>query len=103
MTGGAATGPFRFWSIVVLGMNSNGPWVCKLLVFSVAGETESIVIVCFDELGSAGSSVRIMTIKAENPGIKMAVLLKVEPLLMLRFGMGLRISPGPRLKLVIAG
>ena len=87
----------------MLGMNSDGPWVCKLLVFSVAGETESIVIVCFDELGSTRSTMGIVTIKTVNPGIKMAALLKVEPLLVLGFGMGLRISPSSRLKLVIAG
>ena len=103
MTGGASAGSSGFWGIVVLGMNSDGPWVCKSLVFAVARETESIVMVSFDELGSTRASVRIVTIKAENPGVKMPTLLKVEPLLMLGFGMGLRISPSARLKLVIAG
>lgn len=103
MTGGASAGSSGFWSVVVLGMNSDGPWVCESLVFAVARKTERIVIVSFDELGSARSSVRIVTIKTVNPGVKMAALLKVEPLLVLRFGMGSRISPGPGLKLVIAG
>jgi len=87
----------------VLGMNPDGPWVCKFLVFAVARETERIVMVGFDELGSTRSSMGIVTIKTVNPGIKMAALLKVEPLLMLGFGMGLRISPSSRFKLVIIG
>ena len=87
----------------MLGMNSDGPRVCKSLVFAVARETERIVMVSFDELGSTRASVRIMTIKAENPGVRMATLLKVEPLLMMGFRMGLRISPDSGLKLVIVG
>jgi len=87
----------------VFGMNSDGPWVCKSLVFVVARETESIVMVSLDELGSTGSSMGIVTIKTVNPGIKVAALLKVEPLLMLGFGMRLRVPPGSRFKLVIAG
>ena len=87
----------------MLGMNSDGPWVCKSLVFAVARETERIVMVSFDELGSARSSMRIVTIKTKNPGIKMAALLKIQPLLVLGFGMGLRVSPGSRFKLVIIG
>jgi hypothetical protein len=102
MTGGTTAGSSGFWSIVVLGMNSDGPWVCKFLVFAVAREAERIVMVSFDELGSARSSVRIVTIKTVNPGIKMATLLKIEPLLMLGFGMRLRVPPDSRFKLVIA-
>ena len=87
----------------MLGMNSDGPRVCESLVFAVARKAERIVIVSFDELGSARSSVRIVTIKTVNPGVKMAALLKVEPLLVLRFGMRSRISPGSRFKLIITG
>ncbi len=103
MAEGATAGSSGFRSVVVLCMNSDGPRVCKFLVLAVAGETESIVMVGFDELGSARSSMGIVTIKTVNPGIKMAALLKVEPLLMLGFGMGLRVSPGSRFKLVIGG
>ena len=85
MTGGTSAGSSGFWGIVVLGMNSDGPWVCKSLVFAVARETERIVMVGFDELGSTRPPMGIVTIKTVNPGIKMAALLKVEPLLMLGF------------------
>ena len=87
----------------MLGMNSDGPWVCEFLVFAVARETERIVMVGLDKLGSARPTMGIVTIKTVNPGIEMAALLKIEPLLMLGFGMGLRISPGSRFKLVIIG
>ena len=87
----------------MLGMNSDGPRICKLLILAVARETERIVMVGFDELRSARSSMRVVAIKTENPGIKVAALLKIKPLLVLGFGMGLRISPSSRLKLVIVG
>jgi hypothetical protein len=47
--------------------------------------------------------MRIVTIKAEDPGIEMAALLEIEPLLVVGLGMGLRISPEPGLKLIIIG
>ena len=72
-------------------------------MFTVAGETEGVIIVGFDKLRLTWPSMGIVTIKTENPCIKVAALLKIEPLLMLRFGMGLRISPSSRFKLVIAG
>jgi hypothetical protein len=103
MAGGASAGSSGLWSIVVLGMDPDGPRIGKLFVFAMAGEAESIIIVCFDQLGSTGSSMGIMAIKAEDPRIKMATLLKVEPLLMMGFRMGFRISPDSRLKLVIVG
>jgi hypothetical protein len=84
-------------------MDPDGPWVCEFLVFAVARKTERIVIVRFDELGSARSPVRIVTIKTVNPCKKVATLLKIEPLLMLGFGMRSRISPGSRFKLIISG
>ena len=103
MTGGAAAGSSGLRSVVVFGVDPDSPWIGKLLMFSVAGETEGIVIVSFDELGSARSSVRIVTIKTVNASVKMAALLKVEPLLVLRFGMRSRISPGSWFKLIITG
>jgi hypothetical protein len=45
----------------------------------------------------------IVTIKADDPRIKMTALLKVEPLLVMGFRMGLGVSPDSRLKLVIVG
>ena len=87
----------------MFGMNPDGPWSGKLLMSTVAGETEGVIIVCFDKLRLTGPSMGIVTIKTVNPGIKVAALLEVEPLLMLGFGMGLRISPGSRFKLVIVG
>ena len=103
MAGGASAGSPGLWSIVVLGMDPDGPSIGKLFVFAMAGEAEIVVVICFGQLGSTGPSMGNMTIKAEDPGIEMSTLLKVEPLLMMRFRMGLRISPDSRLKLVRVG
>jgi hypothetical protein len=103
MAGGTSARPSGLWSIVVLGMDPDGPGIGKPFVFAMAGEAEVVVVVGFDQLGSTGPSMGIMTIKAEDPRIEMTTLLKVEPLLMMGFGMGLGISPDARLKLVIAG
>ena len=103
MTGGASAGSPRFWRIVVFGVDPDGPSIGKLFIFSVAGEAEVVVVIGFGQLGSAGSSMGIVTIKTENPGIEMTALLKIEPLLVVGLGMGLRISPESRLKLVIVG
>src|SRR4030042_2070208 len=103
MAGGAAAGSPGFRRIVVLGMDPDGPGSGKLFVFAVAGEAEIIVVIGFGQLGSTGPSMGDMTIKAEDPRIEMTTLLKVEPLLMMGFRMGLRISPDSRLKLVIVG
>jgi len=85
----------------VLGMDPDGPRIGKFFVFAMAGEAESIVMVGFDELGSTRSSVGIVTVKTENPGVIVGALLKVKPLLMMGFGMGLWIPPDSRLELVI--
>jgi hypothetical protein len=45
----------------------------------------------------------IMTIEAEDPRIIMTALLEIEPLLVMGFGMGLRISPDTGFKLIIVG
>src|SRR4030043_143067 len=103
MAGGATAGSPGFRRIVVLGMDPDGPGSGKLFVFAVAGEAEIIVMIGFGQLGSTGPSMGDMTIKAEDPRIEMTTLLKVEPLLMMGFRMGLRISPDSRLKLVIVG
>ena len=85
----------------MFGMDPDGPWIGKLLVFAVAGETEVVVVICLGQLGSTGPAMGIMTIEAEDPRIEMTTLLEVEPLLVMGLGMGLRISPESRLKLVI--
>jgi hypothetical protein len=103
MAGGASTGSPGFWRIVVFGVDPDGPSIGKLFIFSVAGETEVVIVIGFGQLGSTGPSVGIVTIKAEDPSIEMTTLLKVEPLLVMGLGMGLRISPESRLKLVIVG
>ena len=87
----------------MLGMDPDGPGISKFLVFPVAGKAEIIIIVCFDQLRATGPSVGIVTIKAENACKKMTALLKVEPLLMMRFGMGFQVSPDSWLKLIIVG
>src|SRR4030042_2614493 len=103
MTGGTSAGPSGLRSIVVLGMDPDDPRIGKFFVFAMAGKTEGIIMICFSQLGSTGPSMRIMAIEAENPCVKMPALLKVEPLLMMGFRMGLGISPDSRLKLVIVG
>ena len=87
----------------MFGVDPDGPRIGKLLIFSVTGETEVVVVISFGQLGSAGSSMGIVTIKTENFGIEMAALLKVKPLLVVGLGMGLRISPESRFELVIVG
>lgn len=87
----------------MLGMDPDGPGIGKSFVFAMAGKAKVVVVIGFDQLGSTGPSVRVMAIKAEDPGIKMATPLKVEPLLMMGFRMGLRVPPDSRLKLVIVG
>jgi hypothetical protein len=87
----------------MLGMDPDGPGIGKLFVLAVAGETEVVVVIGFGQLGPAGSAMGNMAIKAVNLRIEVTALLKVEPLLMMGFGMSLRISPQTRFELVIAG
>ena len=103
MAKGTSAGSSSLRSIVVLGMDPDGPRISKLFVFAMTGEAEVVVVICFDQLGSTGPSMWIMTIKAQDAGIEVTTLLEVEPLLMMGFGMGLGISPDSRLKLVIVG
>jgi hypothetical protein len=103
MAGGASTGFPCFWSIVVLGMDPDGPSISKLFVFAMARKAEVVIVIRFSQLGSTGPPMWIMAVKAEDPRIEMATLLKVEPLLMMGFRMSSRISPDSRFKLVIVG
>jgi hypothetical protein len=103
MTGGASAGSPGLRGIVVLGMDPDGPRVGKLLVFTMTRQAKVVVVIGLGQLGPTGPSMGIMTIETEDPCIKMAALLKVEPLLMMGFRMGLRISPDSGLKLVIVG
>ena len=103
MTGGASAGSPGLRGIVVLGMDPDGPRVGKLLVFAMTGETKIVVVIGLGQLGWTWPSMRIVTIEAQDPCIEMTALLKIEPLLVMGFGMGLRISPDSRLKLVIIG
>jgi hypothetical protein len=84
-------------------MDSDGPGVGELFIFAMTGETEIVVVIGFGQLGSTGPPMGIMAIKAEDPCIEMTALLKIEPLLVMRFRVGLRISPQSRLKLIILG
>ena len=83
MTGGATTRSRGLRRIIVLGMDPDGVRVGKLLVFAMAGEAEVVVVIGFGQLGSTGPSMGIVAIKAENAGIEMVTLLKVQPLLMM--------------------
>ena len=101
MARGTSAGSSGLRGIVVLGMDPDGPGIGKLLVFAMTGEAKVVIVICLGQLGSTGSSMGIMTIETENPCIEMTALLEVEPLLVVGLGMGLRISPESRLKLVI--
>jgi hypothetical protein len=82
-------------------MNPDGPGIGKLFIFAVAGEAEVVVVIGLGQLRPAGSPMRIMTVKTEDPCIKMTAFLNVEPLLMMGFRMGLRISPDSGLELIV--
>ncbi len=103
MTGGASTGSPGFRCIIVLGMDPDGPRVSKLFFLAVTGKAKVVIVIGLGQLGSAGPSMGNVTIKAQNPGIKMAALLKVEPLLVMGFRMGLWISPDSGPELIIVG
>jgi hypothetical protein len=103
MAGRASTGSPGLRRIVVLGMDPDDPGIGKPFVFPMTGKAEGIVVIGFGQLGSTGPSMGVVTIEAENLCIEMPTLLKVQPLLMMGFRMGLRISPDSRLKLVIVG
>ncbi len=103
MTGGAPAGSLGLWSIVVLGVDPDGPGTGILVVFAVAGKADVVVVIGLGKLRTTGPAMGIMTIEAEDPRIEMPTLLKVEPLLVMGFGMSSRVSPDSRLKLVIVG
>ena len=103
MTGSTTTRSQSLRRIIVLGMDPDDIGVSKLPVFAMAGKTEIVVVISFGQLGSTGSSMGIVAIKAEDTRIEMPTSLKVEPLLVMGFGVGLWISPDSRLKLVIVG
>jgi hypothetical protein len=87
----------------MFGVDPDGPSIGKLLILSVTGEAEVVVVISFGQLGPAGPSMGIVAIKAEDLGIEMTALLKVKPLLVVGLRMGLWISPESGLKLVIVG
>jgi len=103
MTGGASAGSPGLWGIVELGMDPNGPRIGKLIVFAMARKAEVVIVIGLGQLGRTGPSMGIVTVKAQDPGIEMTALLKVEPLLVVGFRMGLGISPASGFKLVIIG
>jgi hypothetical protein len=103
MTGGASAGSPGLWGIVVLRMDPNGPRIGKLIAFAMARKAEGVVVIRLGQLRLTGSSMRIVTIKAQDSGIEMTALLKVEPLLVMGLRMSLGISPATGFKLVIIG
>ena len=103
MTGSTTTRSQSLRRIIVLGMDPDDIGVSKLPVFAMAGEAEVVVVVGFRQLGSTGSSMGIVAIETENAGIEMVTPLKVKPLLVVGFRVGLRVSPEPGLKLVTVG
>ena len=77
----------------MLGMHANGLWIYKFLILSMAGKAEIIIVIGFNQLGSTRTSVRVMAVEASDLGLEVSTLLEVDPLLMMRFRMRLRISP----------
>ena len=67
----------------MLRVDPDGPGIGKSLVFAVAGEAEVVVVIGFGQLRSTGPSMGIMAIEAKDLRIKMAALLKIEPLLVM--------------------
>jgi len=103
MAGGTSTRSLGLRGIVMLGMDADRPGIGKFFVLAVAGKAEVVVVVCFRQLGPAGPSMGVVAVKAVDPGIEMAALLKVEPLLMVGLRVGLGISPDAGFELVIVG
>jgi len=48
MAGRTSAGSLGLWSIVVFGMDPDGPGIGKPFVFAMAGEAEVIVVIGFD-------------------------------------------------------
>jgi hypothetical protein len=65
----------------------------EIFILPMTGKTEVIVIIGFHQLRSTRSSVRVMAVKAGNLGLEVYAILEVDPLLVVGFGMGFRISP----------
>jgi len=64
MTGGAPAGSPGLRGIVVLGMDPNGPRTGELFVFAMARKAEVVVVIGLGQLRWAGSSMRVVTVKA---------------------------------------
>jgi len=47
MTRRTLAGSPRFWSIVVLGMDPDGPAIGKLFIFAMARKAEVVIVICF--------------------------------------------------------
>jgi hypothetical protein len=84
-------------------MHTDGFGMCKFLILSMAGEAEIIVKIGFDHLESTWPTMGIVTVKTIHLGLKVYALLKVKPLLVMRFRMYLGISPCPGFKFIIVG
>jgi hypothetical protein len=82
-------------------MVTDGLRIGKLLILSMAGETEGVIEIRFDHLELARPTVRVMTVEARDLGLEVCALLVVDPLLVMGFRMGFRISPQPRFKLEV--
>jgi hypothetical protein len=65
----------------MFGVAAYGCWVGKYFVLFVAGETEVIVKISFNQLKSACPSMGIMAVKAGNLGLEVGALVEVKPLL----------------------
>jgi hypothetical protein len=71
MTERTSTGSCGLWGIVVLGVVSDGCWIGKLFILSVAGETKGVIEIGFDQLESTRPAMRIMAIKAGHLSLEM--------------------------------
>ncbi len=69
----------------MLRMDTDGPRIGKFIFLPMTGEAESIVVIAFGQLGSTGTPMGIVAIKAVDAGIKMFAPLKIKPLLVMSF------------------
>ncbi len=87
----------------MLRMDSDGPGASELFAFSMAGKAEVVIMIRSGQLRATGSTMRIVAVETENPAVIMFASQKVEPLLVMRLGMGLRVPPDAGLELVVIG
>src|SRR3990172_11865985 len=88
----APTCAHRLRRIIMFRMHTDGFRAGKFSSLYMAGKAEGVIEIGFDQLESASSPMGIMTVKAGDLSLEMNASQEVEPLLVMRLGMGLRVS-----------